>query len=232
MGETALSIRCVGRGSLDRRRQVRRYDGMSLLLSGLPGLIVSGLAVASEVDTAASDLYVRVFKDPSTIAAGLAHDHVVLATGWSGRVALDAPGGCVIDIRVPVEGLVADPPEWRRRLGLEGELSERQRRSIRASMRGEDQLAASRFPEIAFVATGCASTGAGLEVAGDLTIRGVTRAIHVPMTVSRSADGLRAQGTFSARATEFGFEPFRAFGGAVRNLDEMTFVIDVSAPEG
>jgi polyisoprenoid-binding protein YceI len=48
-------------------------------------------------------------------------------------------------------------------------------------LRSNDFLAMDEFPEITFISTGVTQTGpAGLELTGDLTIKGVTRAVTVP----------------------------------------------------
>jgi polyisoprenoid-binding protein YceI len=48
-------------------------------------------------------------------------------------------------------------------------------------LRSNDFLAMDQFPEITFVSTGVTQTGpTGLELTGDLTIKGVTRAVTVP----------------------------------------------------
>ncbi|MFZ5482007.1 MAG: hypothetical protein ACOZNI_34925 [Myxococcota bacterium] len=139
------------------------------------------------LDAAQGALYVRVAKDTGTVASALAHDHVVVASGWKGRVAW-GEGVCSVDLEVPVRSLVVDDPTWRARLGIDQSVSERQRRQIHASMLGEGQLHADAFPQ---------------------------------------GGQLRATGRFTIRATEFGFEPYSAFLGAVKNLDEMEVVVDV-----
>jgi len=62
------------------------------------------------LDPDKSKLYVQVFKDESTLVAALAHDHVVLATGWQGKVVVDTKNlaACVVEVTVPVSGLRAD----------------------------------------------------------------------------------------------------------------------------
>ncbi len=63
------------------------------------------------LDPDKSKLYVQVLKDDSTLAAALAHDHVVLATGWQGKVLVDPEklAACVVEVTVPVAGLRAHP---------------------------------------------------------------------------------------------------------------------------
>ncbi|MFN7143187.1 MAG: YceI family protein [Myxococcota bacterium] len=195
-------------------------------------LALTGTAAAAadtyRLDTDASALYVQVFRDERTIGAGLAHDHVVAATGWTGEVRWDLadPTACEVRITVPVAGLRADEDAARRRVGEEP-LSEGQRAKIAESMRGPSQLDAAAFPTITYTATRCEPSGDTVRVTGALTVHGVTRTVTTPMRVTADGTTFTARGTFRAKATDFGFAPYRALAGALRNRDEMTFTVDV-----
>lgn len=180
-------------------------------------------ATVYRLDPTESALYVRVFRERGTVGGKLAHDHVIVAAAWSGTVTWGGPNGCGGEVRVPVDALQADPPDWRARLGVGEPIAERDRRSIRKSMLGESQLDADAHPWIVFQALRCDDAG----LHGRLTIRGVGKEVTVPLDGNADANLLRAKGTFTARATDFGFQPYSAFLGAVRNRDEMTFTLDV-----
>ena len=180
------------------------------------------------LDPARSSLYVQVFKDPTTTAAGLSHDHVIAATGWSGSVTWPADlSGCAVSVSVPTSGLRADADAMRARVGYESRLSEDQRKEITGHFLAADQLDAARFPTLTFEATGCESAKDRVRVTGALTIHGVAKTIMVPLKVSVTDTTFAAAGTFTARATDFGFSPFTALLGALKNKDEMTFTLDV-----
>jgi polyisoprenoid-binding protein YceI len=187
-------------------------------------LLLAALASAAtyRLDPAEGALYVLVTREPGTLASGLAHDHVVAASGWSGRVEW-GDGACAVTVEVPVASLVVDDPAWRARAGLEKTVSERQRAQVRASMLAEGQLYAEAHPTIRFAADRCDAA----RVDGDLTLRGVTTRVSVPLTVTADAGRIHATGRFPIRATQFGFAPYSAFLGAVKNRDEMTVVVDV-----
>ncbi len=190
--------------------------------------------LAYTLDPDRSALYVQVLKDPRTIGSSVSHDHVVAATGWSGEVTWDPadPSACAVRIVVPVSGLRPDEDALRRRVGYDRKLGDRQRAQIGEDMRGERQLDAARFPTITFVARRCEAADAGVRVTGDLTIHGTTRPVSAVFEVAADREGFSAAGTFTARATDFGFEPYSALLGALRNRDEMTFTVDVrGAPQ-
>lgn len=192
-------------------------------------LVLAALAASPTVyrlDPAQGALYVLVSKDPATVGSALAHDHVVVASGWNGRVAW-GDGACSVGIEVPVRSLVVDAPTWRTRLGLEKAVSERQRGQVRASMLDEGQLHADAHPAITFQSETCVPAGEFVSVQGNLTLRGVTRPVTVPMKVTAEGGRLHATGRFTIKATDFGFEPYSAFLGAVKNRDEMELVVDV-----
>ena len=189
-------------------------------------LVAAGASAATfDLDPGQGALYVLVRRERDTVASALAHDHVVAATNWTGRVALDT-GSCSAAVVVPVRSLLVDEPSWRARAGL-SPITSRQARKVRASMLDDDQLHVSAFSEITFAADGCSAAGTTLTVVGRLTIRGVTRDVAVPLRVATADGRLGATGTFTMRATDFGFEPYSAFLGSVKNKDEMAVVVDV-----
>jgi polyisoprenoid-binding protein YceI len=178
---------------------------------------------------ARSRLYVRVYRDESALASGLAHDHAVLATGWSGRVEVDParPDACQVTFDLPVGGLVPDPDDLRRAVGLPDTLSAGQRESILGHILDEGQLWADRFPSVTWRSSTCSVQDGRVDVTGRLSIRGVGLDLTVPMSWHLDGPDLVASGRFQARATDFGFKPFTAMLGAIRNQDRMDFVVEV-----
>jgi polyisoprenoid-binding protein YceI len=175
-------------------------------------------------------LYVQVFKDPDTIAAALSHDHVIRADGWTGQVTYNRDTqACRVSVTVPVARLNPDDPGLRQQVGLEGTLDDGQREEVKENMLDDDQLFASKYPNISFSASSCALSGGTLSVTGELTIRGKARTVTIPLANFSATDAaLTGSGTFTASATDFGFEPFSAGFGALKNKNTMTFGMSVS----
>lgn len=176
-------------------------------------------------------LVVVVSPDASSWLSTLGHDHVVVATGWSGTVEWPAgSASCRVQIRVPVEGLTVDPPGARAFAGLGArELPDADRRRIVENLRGVDQLEASRFGEIRFVGTVCIEGPGEDRVEGELSVHGVTRPVVIRAEIDRSGGGLRARGGFTFQGSDFGITPFGALGGAIRNDDRLTILLDVGS---
>jgi polyisoprenoid-binding protein YceI len=216
-----------------RARRPRRacYAGLGLAVAASLALVpVAAAAGTFRVDPRRSHLAVRLYRDGP--ASALAHDHVVEATEVTGRVEYDpaAPETAAIVVEVPTAALRVDEPAARRRLGLEGDLSEGQRADVDRSMRGPDQLDAARFPTVRFASTRVVAEGNGrLRVTGALTIRGVAREVTFPATVVAESGALRARASLPFLQSSFGYRPYRAFLGAVRNKDEATLHVDLVA---
>ena len=194
-------------------------------------------AAASEVtytlDPSKTWLYVIVTIDKSTIGSALGHDHAIAATGWSGSVTWPAPGSsdwskCSVRIDVPVSGLKVDPPGYREHAGLDadGAVGDKDKATITGNFKGKRQLDASTHSKISFRSTSCAPAGDKVSVKGTLTIRGVGATVTAPMTVSHDGTSFSASGRFSANHTDFGFKPFTAALGALKNNNKLTFVIN------
>jgi polyisoprenoid-binding protein YceI len=189
---------------------------------------VSGAAL--RIDPARTHLSVRVSR--AGAAARLAHDHVIEATEVTGQIEYDAaqPDASRVVLEVPAASLRVDEPEARRRAGLEGTLSDGQRADVARAMRGPEQLDVERHPTIRFASTRVQAEGPGrLRVTGGLTLRGVTREVSFPALVTLDGSALRGRATLSFLQSSFGYRPYTALLGAIRNRDEVTLDVDLVA---
>jgi polyisoprenoid-binding protein YceI len=194
---------------------------------------ISGRARAGtlRVDPTRSRLVAQVLKEG--LASRFAHDHVIRATEMAGTVEYDAadPDRTAITVEVPAASLRADDPALRQEFGLTSALSPSDRADVEKAMRAPDQLDVARFPTIRFVSTRVGRQADGrLLVTGTLTIRGVSREVAFPAEVtSAEAGAVRGRATLSVRQSSFGYQPYRAALGAVRNKDELTLLVDLWA---
>jgi polyisoprenoid-binding protein YceI len=200
--------------------------GASVLLLG------AGVAWGAtfRVDPERSHLAVRLYREG--VGSRLAHDHVVEATEVLGRVEYDAarPEASTIAVEVRTASLRVDEPAARRRLGVEGDLSEGQRADVDKAMRAPDQLDVAAHPTIRFASTRVLAEGNGrLRVTGQLTLRGVTRDVTFPATVALESGTLRGRATLTFLQSSFGYRPYSALLGAIRNKDEVTLHVDLVA---
>ena len=188
--------------------------------------------IAYNFDDSQSLLYVQVWKDEEAWGSGWAHDHVIRATDWEGSVLYntDDLGQCALSFTVPVDDLIADESSMREYVGIEGTVSSSDRDTIKEHMLSSDQLNSDRYSEIEFNSTSCSSTSGGngqIEIAGSLTLRGETKSITATMDLNIQGGKLYLSGDLDISATQFGFEPYSAYAGAVRNMDEMVIGLDL-----
>jgi polyisoprenoid-binding protein YceI len=204
---------------------------VALLSALIIGLGASpGLSASFKVDPAQSSLVVQLFKDG--VAARLGHDHVVHAREFSGTVAYDPHNPEASSIRVAVEvgSLIADDPGTRRKFGLAGEPSASDRAEIDKAMKADGQLAAARFPSMTFTSTAIATQPDGrVLVAGRLTIRGVTNELKFLAQMSVEGAQLRGRAQLKFKQSSFGYPPYSALLGAIKNKDEVILHIDLVA---
>ena len=189
-----------------------------------------GLSASFKVDPAQSSLVLQLFKDG--VAARLGHDHVVHASVFSGTVAYDPdhPDASSIQVAVEVGSLIADDPGTRRKFGLAGEPSASDRAEIDKAMKGDGQLAAARFPSMTFTSTAIATQPDGrFLVTGRLTIRAVTNELTFPAQMSVEGTQLRGRAQLKFKQSSFGYPPYSALLGAIKNKDEVILHIDLVA---
>jgi polyisoprenoid-binding protein YceI len=178
-------------------------------------------------DEGSSMLYILVFKDPDTLAAGLSHDHVVRATGWTGSFRWDPkdPKACDVQISVPVDKLAVDEPHMRKKVGFESTVKDSDRAKIKKTMLGEKQLYSETHPTISFASRKCTGMDGGVVVAGMFELRGKKRPVAIEMKVARQGKRLTATGELKLKATDFGFDAFSAGLGALKNQNEMKLTV-------
>jgi polyisoprenoid-binding protein YceI len=71
-------------------------------------------------------------------------------------------------------------------------------------LKGDEYFDAGRFPVISFVSTAITSDNNGYKVTGTLTIKGVSKTIAFPFTVSNSGSTLVFAGSFTINRRDFG----------------------------
>ena len=117
-------------------------------------------------------------------------------------------------------------------LAVSGDVKEKDRKEMEREMR-ETVLETQRFPQIQFesssVQAGVVAPGMyRLKIGGKLRLHGVERDVEIPCTVTVSDDGLRANGDFSIRQTDYGMRLVSAAGGTIKLKDELKFTFDIS----
>jgi len=176
------------------------------------------------------NLYVVVRKDEDTTLSALSHNHAVKASGWSGTVTWHPSDAsqCQVEISVPVASLIVDEGSTRALAGLGEGPSDSDRNTIKENMLAADQLNGSKFPSITFSSTSCSGTSGNVTVKGNLSIRGATKAISPSLAVTADGSSFSAKGSFSVNHTDFGFDPFSAMFGQLKNNNELAFHVDVA----
>jgi polyisoprenoid-binding protein YceI len=107
---------------------------------------------------------------------------------------------------------------------------------VEAAMLGPKVLDVARFPTIQFASTSVSGRPSGpgtydLEVAGDLTLHGVTRRVTLPLRVVLQGESLTATGRLSVRQTDYGISPV-SVAGVVKVKDALAIDYQLAATRG
>ncbi len=200
--------------------------GSSSLASLPPGTRTYNL----ESDLEKSHLYVQLFAGGS-----VGDNHIVRATDWSGSAQFDPSNlsGCSIAVTVQVEGLDPERDEMRDLAGFE-RIDVDSRDQIREHLRTPEQLDFETHKTLQFTSKSCTLSeerGEGghpkVDVKGDLTVRGATHEVVLPLEVAVDDQHLAGRGIMVARHSDFGFEPYSSMGGLAKNKQDLYFVLDV-----
>jgi polyisoprenoid-binding protein YceI len=174
---------------------------------------------------------VLVHVDKAGLLALAGHEHEVQAPVAEGRVQVDAenPAASSVELR-----FLAGALRVTGRNEPAGDVPK-----VQARMAGSEVLDVARFPEIRFRSTAVSATPAGasawrLVLRGELELRGTSRALELPLSVSLEGDELRARGQARLRQTAFGIQPI-SVAGLVKVKDELLVEFDLVArrvPDG
>jgi hypothetical protein len=175
---------------------------------------VAGTAQATAgtkpIDVGQSTLTVHVYK--SGLFSVFADNHIIKAPIVRGVISNDPPLGIEISVR-SADLRVLDP-----------DLSADKRAEVQARMISADVLDVTKFPEIAFTSTAVEPAGNDRwNVTGRLTVHGQTRSINFPVA---RVDG-RYRGEVTIKQRDYGIEPIRIAGGAVKVKDEVKVQFDI-----
>jgi hypothetical protein len=98
------------------------------------------------------------------------------------------------------------------------DLSASDRAKMTDNLRGRDVLDAERHPEVAVRGRYEGTVESGT-FAADVSVRGVSRRIRVPLCASPTGDGFEVTGTWDGALTDLGIRPFKALLGALKLRD-------------
>jgi polyisoprenoid-binding protein YceI len=179
------------------------------------GAIVGSAAGAEKPCVVEGRGHFYIHTDAGGLFGAFAHEHLIEAQKIEGCAAIDSADlmGSSIKLTFKTANIrVIDPKE-----------TESTRSKVQSAM-DSDVLRTSQFPEVVFQSTGIerGSAADAFRVRGNLTIRGKTQAITVPLTMTQLNDGTyRAKGEYTLKQTAFGIQPIRIAGGTVKVKDEV-----------
>ncbi|MDP2339772.1 MAG: YceI family protein [Deltaproteobacteria bacterium] len=182
------------------------------------------------IDAKKSSVVIQVFKDGA--AAALAHDHVVEARDLSGTIVGDGVDATTAKVEVTAQtaSFINDDTKMRTKYGLDGEISEKDRKAVEENMKSKDQLDIKGFPTVKFSSTSVTKAADGkLTLNGKLTLHGVTKDVTMPVDVKMAPDSLSGTATFRAKTSDYGIKPYSALLGAVKNKDEIVIHLHLVA---
>jgi polyisoprenoid-binding protein YceI len=170
-----------------------------------------------------------VFVGKAGLFSALAHDHEIGVKSYSGRVVVpeSGAGGGSLEIEVAATSLEV----------LDKKPSEEDKKKIFDSMHNE-VLESAKHPKITFKSVSVSDvkqTGNdaySFVVNGDLTLRGVTKRIAVPVAATITTQQIRATGKYTLKQTDYGIKPYSAAGGTVKVKDEVVVNFSIVAKAG
>jgi hypothetical protein len=189
-------------------------------------------AGSREYHVVAGESLLQIFVYRGGAMARLGHNHVIASHDLAGAVYVtDDPLGTRFDIRFPVAALTVDEPALRQAAGADfpAAVPQNAREGTRNNMLSEALLDGARYPQIRLRATDLRAAAEGYDVGIEVTLKGATHALRVPVAVRREADAITASGEFPLKQSELDLQPFSTALGALVVLDGMRVKFELTA---
>jgi len=190
---------------------------------------VPGEAPRYEVLPAQSEVRVLVYRAGALAKFG--HNHVVTGPVEGNLYRAGELPMSGFRLRIPVDDLDVDTPSARGEEGEDfpGTLSDQARSGTKTNMLSETQLAAAEHPYIEIESVALSGPRWNPDVRARVQIRDVVRAVRFPAAVFEDGDHLVVIANLTLNLTDFGIEPFSAFGGGLQVRDNLVIRVRVTA---
>ena len=157
------------------------------------------------------------------------HDHVVASEDIEGLVLVsDDPAESRADLRIPLQLLVVDNPEYRARFELPAEVSESAINGTTRNMQ-DKVLESSVYPSAEATARFASAVDEPPVLAVSITVRGTAAEYLVPVELEVDGRGLTVAGSMIVEHGDFGLTPFSAAGGLLRVADQIGIEFELTA---
>lgn len=177
-----------------------------------------------DVATGESLLTILAFRGGTLAKFG--HNHVIASHDVRGTFYVpDDISHSTFELHIPVGQLAIDEPDLRAKEGPDfpKDVPDSAKEGTRRNMLSESLLNGAQYDEITLISQKIDPTAPGSKVRADvqITVRGQSHTISVPVTYSLSGDRLTADGDLSLKQSDLGLTPFTAALGALAVQDEM-----------
>ena len=158
--------------------------------------------------------------------AKFGHNHVIASHDLSGTFYVpDDIAHSTFELHVPVGQLAIDEPDLRAKEGPDfpRDVPDSAREGTRRNMLSDALLNGAQYEDITLVSQHIDTATPGSQVKADIqvTVRGQTHTISVPVTYSLTNGELTASGDLPLKQSDLGLTPFTAALGALAVQDEM-----------
>ncbi len=158
--------------------------------------------------------------------AKVGHNHVIASHDVAGTFYVpDDVSHSTFELHIPVAQLSIDEPGLRAKEGPDfpTDVPDSAKEGTRRNMLSESLLNGAQFPDIALVSQHIDATAGGSQVRADVqvTVRGQTHTVSVPVVYSLQNGELTASGDLPLKQTDLGLTPFSALLGALAVENEM-----------
>ncbi len=150
----------------------------------------------------------------------MGHRLVLLVTDWSAHVEVDGGQPTALSFTADLDSMQVESGS-----GGVTPLTVVDKQVIHRN--ANKALDVGKYPTVEFRASEIVMTEGTIDIAGDLTIHGVTEPLDTTLTI---AEG-RATASITLTQSDFGIKPYSAMLGQLKVSDDVTVELDIALPD-
>jgi polyisoprenoid-binding protein YceI len=177
-------------------------------------------------DVASNESLLTILAFRGGTLAKVGHNHVIASHDVTGTFYVpEDVSHSTFELHIPVAQLAIDEPDLRAKEGPDfpKDVPDSAKEGTRRNMLSEALLNGAQYSEILLTAQHIDPPTSGSQVRADvqITVRGQTHTLSVPVTYSLANGQLTASGELPLKQSDLGLTPFTAMLGALAVQDEM-----------
>jgi hypothetical protein len=188
--------------------------------------------LSQSFEIASEKSVLRLFIGRAGVLSKMGHNHVIVNRNITGDINLGSqPQLSTAQIKIPVEKMVVDDAEERKRSGSQyvSIPSDKDKTNTRINMLGSAVLDGDRYPDISITISSLSLGETQGLFSITLSLKDNLISLELPASISKIQDTLVVDAAFTLNHTDLGLKPYSVMGGMLKVASDIRIELHVEA---